>query len=195
MIFDKPNFSVSVSFQKIGLVPPWPNQTKPTIPNKNYYNIPNLTYQTKPNEQNLLSPSSAQLAGFIFSVLPNTTDRNSLKMANLAYIEGRTDLYISILVPVRFYGPPQWHMSRQHLSWLNFSISGSSQLLLTWFWPNFKGRFLGQSLTDANCCGDICPGDNCLGNICHIRKVYFFGPKISRSKLFVDSKFDESKMW
>ena len=100
-----------------------------------------------------------------------------------------------LLVPVRFYGPPQWHMSRQHLSWLNFCIYGLSQLLLTWFWPNFKGRFLGQSLTDANCCGDICPGNNFFGNICHFRKVYLFGPKISRFKFFVDSKFVESKMW
>ena len=36
-------------------------------------------------------------------------------------------------------------MSGQHLS-----ISGISQLLLTDFLPNFKGRFSGQSLTNAN---------------------------------------------
>ena len=39
----------------------------------------------------------------------------------------------------------QWHLSSQHLSWRHLSISGISQLLLTRFWPNFKGRFLGQS--------------------------------------------------
>ena len=48
-------------------------------------------------------------------------------------------------------------MSRQHLSWRHLSTSGVSQLLLTRFGPNFKGRFLGQSLTDVNFQGDICP--------------------------------------
>ena len=37
----------------------------------------------------------------------------------------------------------------QHLSWQRFSILEISQLLLNWFWPSFKGRFLGPSLTDA----------------------------------------------
>ena len=36
------------------------------------------------------------------------------------------------------------------------SISGISQLLLTQCWPNFKGRFKRQSLTDANYYSDIC---------------------------------------
>ena len=53
-----------------------------------------------------------------------------------------------------------WHFPSQHLSPRHLSISGIYQLLLTQFWPNFKSRFLGQSLTDANCQGDIC-----LGNI------------------------------
>ena len=35
------------------------------------------------------------------------------------------------------------------------------QLLLTWFWWNFKGKFLGPSLTDANHQGDICPSNIC----------------------------------
>ena len=46
------------------------------------------------------------------------------------------------------------------------SISGISQMLLARFWPNFKGRFLGRSLTDANCYGDIWQGNICPGNIC-----------------------------
>ena len=37
-----------------------------------------------------------------------------------------------------------WNLSRQHLSWRHLSISGISQLLLTRFWWNFKGSFLGQ---------------------------------------------------
>ena len=52
------------------------------------------------------------------------------------------------------------------MSWSHLSISGVFQLLLTRFRPNFKGRFLGPSLTDANCLGDICPGNKCPGNIC-----------------------------
>ena len=47
----------------------------------------------------------------------------------------------------------------------NFSISGISQLLLPWFWQNFKSRFLGPSLTDANCHGDLCTGKICPGDI------------------------------
>ena len=59
------------------------------------------------------------------------------------------------------FQPSGWYLSSRHLY-----ISGISQLLLTRFWPNFKGRFLGQSLSDSNCYGDdiypgnICPGTN-----------------------------------
>ena len=45
-------------------------------------------------------------------------------------------------------------------------MSAISQLLLTWFWPNFKSRFQGPFWTDSNCHDDICPGNNCPGNIC-----------------------------
>ena len=41
------------------------------------------------------------------------------------------------------------------------SISGISQLLLTWFWWNFTGRFLGTSRADSNCHSDICTGNIC----------------------------------
>ena len=44
-------------------------------------------------------------------------------------------------------------MSQQHLS-----ISGISQLLLTQFLQNFKGRFLGPFLTDADNHNGIFPG-------------------------------------
>jgi len=46
------------------------------------------------------------------------------------------------------------------------STSAISQLLLTRFWPNFKRRFLGPSLTHPNCHGDICPGNICPVDIC-----------------------------
>ena len=46
------------------------------------------------------------------------------------------------------------------------SMSAIYQLLLTWFWWNFKSRLLGTSRTDSNCHGDICPGNICLGDIC-----------------------------
>ena len=52
-------------------------------------------------------------------------------------------------------------MSSRHMS-----ISGISQLLLTRFWWNFTGRFLGTSRTDSNCHSDIYPGNICPGNIC-----------------------------
>ena len=39
------------------------------------------------------------------------------------------------------------------------SMSAISQLLLTRFWWNFKGRFLWTSRIDSDCHGDICPGD------------------------------------
>ena len=39
------------------------------------------------------------------------------------------------------------------------STSSIFQLLLTRFWPNFKGSFLGPFLTDANCHDNICPGN------------------------------------
>ena len=45
-------------------------------------------------------------------------------------------------------------------------MSAISQLLLTRFWWNFKGMFLGTSRTNSNCHGDICPGNICPGNIC-----------------------------
>ena len=41
------------------------------------------------------------------------------------------------------------------------SKSAISQLLLTRYWWNFKGRLLGTSRTDSNCHGDICPGNIC----------------------------------
>ena len=43
------------------------------------------------------------------------------------------------------YQLSRWHMSKQHMSWWHLSISAISQLLLTRFGPNFKGKFLGQS--------------------------------------------------
>ena len=77
----------------------------------------------------------------------------------------------------------RWHFSRRHLSQRHLSISGISQLLLTQFLPNFKGRLLGPFLTDANCHGDICPGNICPGDICPYQEYlscYCFGP----NKLF-----------
>ena len=38
--------------------------------------------------------------------------------------------------------------------------------LLTRFWPNFKGRFLGPFWTDLSFHGDICSGNICHCNIC-----------------------------
>ena len=46
------------------------------------------------------------------------------------------------------------------------SMSEISQLLLTRFRWNFKGRILGTSRTDSNCHGDICTGNFYPGDIC-----------------------------
>ena len=46
------------------------------------------------------------------------------------------------------------------------SKSVISQLLLTRFEPNFKGRFLGPYWTDFNCSSNICKGNICPGDIC-----------------------------
>ena len=43
----------------------------------------------------------------------------------------------------------------------HLSISGISQLLLIQFWPSFKCRILEPCLKDANCHGDIYPGNIC----------------------------------
>ena len=49
----------------------------------------------------------------------------------------------------------------QHLS-----LSGTSQLLLTWFWCNFIGSFLGASRTDSKYQVNICPGSISSWDIC-----------------------------
>ena len=53
------------------------------------------------------------------------------------------------------------HVPHTIISFGNEAIS-----LLAQFWPNFKGRFLGPSLVNSNCHGDICPGNICRQNIC-----------------------------
>ena len=56
---------------------------------------------------------------------------------------------------------PSFMVSKQHLSWWHLSITGIFQLLLIKCWPNFKCRFLQPSLIEANCHGDLCPGNIC----------------------------------
>ena len=57
-------------------------------------------------------------------------------------------------------------MSMPHVFWRHLSKSAISQLLLTQFWTKFSVSFLGPSLTDVNCHGDICPGHIWPGDIC-----------------------------
>ena len=49
-----------------------------------------------------------------------------------------------------------------------------SHLLLTWFWPNFKSKFLEPFLTYTNCHSDICQGNICLGDICPYQEYFSF---------------------
>ena len=44
-------------------------------------------------------------------------------------------------------------------------MSATSQPLMDRYWPNFNDRFLGPSLTNANCDGDIWQGGICPGDI------------------------------
>ena len=91
------------------------------------------------------------------------------------------------------------HLSRQHISWKQLSISAISQLLLTRFWPNFKGKFLGQFLQDSNCYGDdICPGNIYPGNDCPYQQClscywanlnHLFVPNFWGSWFFIDNNF------
>ena len=78
------------------------------------------------------------------------------------------------------------------------SILGISQLLVTQFCSNFKGRFLGYSLTDANCHDAICSGNVCPANICpyqHNVSCYWpdfdqtFGTKLFGVLINVDHHF------
>ena len=93
------------------------------------------------------------------------------------------------------------------------SMSAISQLLLTRFWWNFKGRFLWTFRTESNCQGDICPCNICPRNICPYQQYLscywadfdqsfwtqffgalifidhnFFGPNFFRLKYFLDQK-------
>ena len=103
----------------------------------------------------------------------------------------------------------QLHLSSQHLSSRHLSISGISQLLLSRFWPNIKGRFLGPFWTDSNCHGDLWPGNICPGHICpaqeyltcywpnfeqtfwtqFLQTLIYFGPK-----MILDPKFFWTKI-
>ena len=64
------------------------------------------------------------------------------------------------------------HLSMQHLSWRHLSISAISQLLLAWFWPNFKGRFLGPFWTYPNCHNEICRGNISPCNVCPYQEYF-----------------------
>ena len=61
------------------------------------------------------------------------------------------------------------------------SMSAISQLLLTWFWWNFKGRFLWPFRTDSNCQGDICPHNICLGDICPYQHLSCYWPNFDQT--------------
>ena len=80
------------------------------------------------------------------------------------------------------------------------SISAISQLLLGWFWPKFKRRFLGPSLTDANCHGDICPCSICPGNICpgdicpYQIYISLYWPDFPQTQPFQPRSFDKPKL-
>ena len=61
------------------------------------------------------------------------------------------------------------------------SMSAISQLLLTWFWPDFKDRFLGPSWTDFNCYSDIRSGNICPGDICSYQEYLWYWPNFDQT--------------
>ena len=80
-------------------------------------------------------------------------------------------------------------MFRQHLSWWHLSISGISQLLLTQFWWNFKGSFLGTSRTDSNYQVNICLGNICPDQICpHQKYLSCYWPNFDETLNVASSK-------
>ena len=80
-----------------------------------------------------------------------------------------------------FGGDSRNHLSRRHLS-----ISRINQLLLPRFLPNFKGRLLGTSLTDANCHGDIFLATYVLATFL-LKFSYFFGGAFNiMNQIFLD---------
>ena len=86
------------------------------------------------------------------------------------------------------------HLSKQHLSWWHLSILGISQLLLTRCWPNFKGRFLDPSLTDASRYGDICPVNICPGDICQYQE-YLSGYRLNFDHTFKVNLLEPKFIW
>ena len=74
---------------------------------------------------------------------------------------------------------------------------------MTQFWPNFKGWFLGPSLTDSNCHGDIYSGNICSGKICPFQhnlscydlilikllELNFLGPFLDKTSI------DQNNFW
>ena len=92
------------------------------------------------------------------------------------------------------YQLSQRHLLRQHLSWKHLSISGISQLLLVWFWPNFKSRFLKQFSTYTNCHSDICQGNICLGDICPYQEyLSCYWPNFDQT--FLAQFFESLNFW
>ena len=93
-------------------------------------------------------------------------------------------------------------MYRLHLSWRHLFIS---QLLVTRFWLNFKCRFLGPCLRDANCHGEIWSGNICPGNICPYQpniSCYWpdfdqpFGTQFLWNNIFLNkTSFDPNIFW
>ena len=81
----------------------------------------------------------------------------------------------------------------QHMSLWHLSLSGIFQLLLTRFWPNFKGRFLGSFWTNFIHHGEICPGKICPGDICpYLEYFSCYWPDFEKTFL---TQFLEAVIW
>ena len=70
----------------------------------------------------------------------------------------------------------------------NFWANLISELLLNQFWANFKGRFIGPSLTDSNCNDDICTSNICHGDQIKLNKTYFNWIELNKRKTNLKSR-------
>ena len=77
-----------------------------------------------------------------------------------------TDPILTKLKKVGFWDPlNRFQLSLLYLPKQHLSISGIFHLLLTRFWPNFKGRLMGTCRTDSKWPSDICIDNICPGDI------------------------------
>ena len=83
--------------------------------------------------------------------------------------------------------PLWWYLSSKHLSWRHLSIPGIYQLLLSQFWPNFKGRLQKNKLTSIFFVNIILP--KFLYPNVFLCPMFFWTPIFFGPNFFLNLKF------